>query len=208
MGSPRYRLGNAALTAKEWAKRLGIAANTFLIRVHIWGLERACSEPRGGQYRTVKYLAGERFGALLVLSRAPSTRKYGVTRREWLCRCDCGNERTASTSTLCSGKVVSCGCRSRACKVYTVAGGRGTARELASLAGIAVSTVYQRMVKGKPVLESRRSQPRLVTVHGETLNVSEWAKRVGVSRERMRQRLNKYPVEVAVVTPRGQEPSK
>jgi len=45
--------------------------------------------------------------------------------------------------------------------------------------------------------------PRIFTVNGSTGNMSQWARWIGISRERVRQRLLKYPPEVALTLPRG-----
>ena len=56
----------------------------------------------------MKYdLTNQRFGKLTVLSKAGKN-KYGHVL--WLCKCDCGNEKTASTSDLNHRSAVSCGC--------------------------------------------------------------------------------------------------
>ena len=58
-------------------------------------------------------LAGQRFGKLVAIQRegyyrTPSAkRNYGS---RWLCRCDCGTEKTASSYALKAGSVGSCGC--------------------------------------------------------------------------------------------------
>ena len=51
-------------------------------------------------------LIGERFGKLTVTS------KKGIenTQVVWLCKCDCGNETTATTNMLNSEGKISCGC--------------------------------------------------------------------------------------------------
>jgi len=54
-------------------------------------------------------LVGQRFGSWLVLAKGSSTR--GLTR--WLCRCDCGVERTVIGVHLRQGRSLSCGCTSR-----------------------------------------------------------------------------------------------
>ena len=51
-------------------------------------------------------LTGKRFGRLVVLSQALSSKRG----RSWLCQCDCGNQKILCTSHLNSGKVKSCGC--------------------------------------------------------------------------------------------------
>lgn len=52
-------------------------------------------------------LIGKRFGRLTVIERAGSN-EYGKAR--WLCQCDCGNYHYATTNTLKTGRVASCGC--------------------------------------------------------------------------------------------------
>ena len=47
-------------------------------------------------------LAGQRFGRLVAVSR------HG---RQWLWKCDCGNEKLIHTGNVKAGKTVSCGCR-------------------------------------------------------------------------------------------------
>lgn len=49
---------------------------------------------------------GQRFGRWLLLAKDP--RKTRPVR--WICRCDCGTERSVSVATLCKGESNSCGC--------------------------------------------------------------------------------------------------
>lgn len=59
----------------------------------------------------VKNLTGQRFGSLLVRTRAPSP-QLGVVY--WVCRCDCGSEVVVRSASLRGGTTKSCGClRSR-----------------------------------------------------------------------------------------------
>lgn len=51
-------------------------------------------------------LIGQRFGRWTVIE--PAENKNGLTM--WLCRCDCGTEKTVRTSHLKSGRSKSCGC--------------------------------------------------------------------------------------------------
>jgi hypothetical protein len=51
-------------------------------------------------------LTGERFGRLVALELAP--RQKG--RIYWVCRCDCGQQKTVSANKLMSGNTRSCGC--------------------------------------------------------------------------------------------------
>ena len=55
---------------------------------------------------------GRRYGRLVVVSRAPSTRDLSDGRlvTQWLCRCDCGEMHTARGGSLHGGQTLSCGC--------------------------------------------------------------------------------------------------
>ena len=55
-----------------------------------------------------KDLTGKRFGRLLVIKRNGSKNSCAA----WLCKCDCGNEKTISSSHLQQG-TKSCGCLSK-----------------------------------------------------------------------------------------------
>jgi len=55
-------------------------------------------------------LTGQRFGRLTVYSRTGSD-KSGQAM--WLCKCDCGNERTIRSNDLRNGQTQSCGCLQR-----------------------------------------------------------------------------------------------
>ncbi len=52
-------------------------------------------------------LTGKRIGRWTVVSRAQNDPKGGTV---WLCRCDCGNEKTVSGIVLRDGRSSSCGC--------------------------------------------------------------------------------------------------
>lgn len=53
-------------------------------------------------------LVGKRFGALVVLARAPDA---PCRARKWMCMCDCGQQRVAYGGSLRDGIAISCGCR-------------------------------------------------------------------------------------------------
>ena len=55
-------------------------------------------------------LVGNRYGALVVLSRAPKPEGTKSTSAFWLCQCDCGNTKVISGNVLKQGKTHSCGC--------------------------------------------------------------------------------------------------
>jgi len=52
-------------------------------------------------------LTGQRFGRLVVVSRAGSTKRKDV---RWLCQCDCGKTKFVSCPSLIEGRTQSCGC--------------------------------------------------------------------------------------------------
>lgn len=68
------------------------------------GHKKSCGCIRG-KNRSVD-LTGERFGKLLVLEKVNNVNG----RTAWLCKCDCGNEKIATTQLLRRGSVQSCGC--------------------------------------------------------------------------------------------------
>lgn len=50
-------------------------------------------------------LTNQKFGRLTVLER-----DYSKKRTSWICKCDCGNIKTVSSSNLKQGHTQSCGC--------------------------------------------------------------------------------------------------
>jgi hypothetical protein len=62
----------------------------------------------------MKDLINHRFGLLLVIDELDRVRKpCGKPVRVFLCKCECGNEKSIRMSDLTSGKTISCGCRVR-----------------------------------------------------------------------------------------------
>ena len=67
-------------------------------------------------------LTGLRFGRLVVIEQAEDyISPRGRHDANWLCRCDCGNYKTARTSDLKSGRTTSC----RRCNTYDLSGEYG-----------------------------------------------------------------------------------
>ena len=62
--------------------------------------------------QNTKNLIGQRFGKLLVVERAGSNKKSNA---EWLCLCDCGNEKIVLGTRLRKGITKSCGCLIKTC---------------------------------------------------------------------------------------------
>lgn len=52
-------------------------------------------------------LTGQRFGRLVVIERANSTKGGAAC---WLCECDCGNKTISVGADLRRGRILSCGC--------------------------------------------------------------------------------------------------
>lgn len=57
--------------------------------------------------KRVSDITGRRYGKLTVIRRAENTKN---NKTQWLCKCDCGNEKVVARSSLTSGKTRSCGC--------------------------------------------------------------------------------------------------
>lgn len=59
-----------------------------------------------------KDLTGQRFGRLTVIKRGENyiTPHSGKPRAQWLCKCDCGNEKLVLGESLTRNLIVSCGC--------------------------------------------------------------------------------------------------
>ncbi len=53
----------------------------------------------------------------------------------------------------------------------------------------------------------RGRRGRMFTHDGRTMCIADWAAEIGITRERLRQRLLKYSPEVALTTPRGEAPN-
>jgi len=62
-------------------------------------------KPRSGRTRVID-LTGDRYGRLVVISRAPNKGR----RVAWRCRCDCGAERIIASNNLRRRHTLSCGC--------------------------------------------------------------------------------------------------
>lgn len=63
-----------------------------------------------GQRKRVGDLTGKRFGQVLVIKQAESDK---WKKKQWLCKCDCGNDKILVGNELVNGRSKSCGCRRR-----------------------------------------------------------------------------------------------
>ena len=55
-------------------------------------------------------LLNKKFGMLTIISYSHCTKTEKHTTHYWLCKCDCGNEKTVQNSHLVHGSTESCGC--------------------------------------------------------------------------------------------------
>ncbi len=62
-----------------------------------------------GRSRKLTDLTGRQFGRLCAVQRVENTK---TGNSAWLCRCECGREKTIRASSLRSGNTKSCGCLS------------------------------------------------------------------------------------------------
>lgn len=58
----------------------------------------------------LKDYTGMRFGKLVVIKQVSERRSCRAIHRQFLCKCDCGNESTPWMSSLKAGATISCGC--------------------------------------------------------------------------------------------------
>ena len=58
-----------------------------------------------------KDLTGQRFGKLVVIKQADDfILPSGIHEAQWLCKCDCGNDKIVESRYLRMGLIKSCGC--------------------------------------------------------------------------------------------------
>ena len=80
------------------------------------GMNTGCGCRRG---TVPKDITGQRFGKLTAVRRLEE--KAGSSYK-WLCRCDCGGEKTAGLGSLVSGQVRSCGCEKQTRELRDITG--------------------------------------------------------------------------------------
>jgi len=82
-----------------------------------------------------------------------------------------------------------------------------TLREWAKKRGISVGLLRGRLTRGMPFAKALSpcglpSKDIFITFQGKTLNMSQWGVKLGLTRERVRQLLLKYPPEIALLPPK------
>jgi len=90
------------MNRKEISESLGVSTTTTARWFKQYGLQKPIIRSQAMD------LTGERFGKLIAIRPLEERTNSGQIR--WLCKCDCGNTTTVTTSTLTSGHTRSCGC--------------------------------------------------------------------------------------------------
>ena len=89
-------------------------------------------------------MTGQTFGKWTVL-REEEGRLKGTPRR-WICRCECGKEKSVATRDLRDGRSKSCGCYSPI--TLTFAHKTASLKEWAAITGIPYARLFQRYKSG------------------------------------------------------------
>jgi len=84
-----------------------LATKSFQYFKRKFSIEKSCGCIKRLKAPNFKYLVGQRYGRLVVISRAGNNNKQNSI---WKCKCDCGNENTVLAFNLVSGQTKSCGC--------------------------------------------------------------------------------------------------
>lgn len=77
------------------------------------GATPAAPERRPAYFKQPKFKPGDRVGLWTLLEFTPGTRRPVRKPASWLCRCDCGTERSVYSDNLTGGLSKSCGCAPR-----------------------------------------------------------------------------------------------
>lgn len=96
------RAGRDSQNYATWLCRCECGKEKIVSTKHLHGGIKSC-----GCVTRALNLAGQRFGHWLVVER---TENYRDGSAQWLCRCDCGNERIVLAGHLRKGTTKSCGC--------------------------------------------------------------------------------------------------
>lgn len=108
MASRVVTIGSTALPVREWLKRAGISRQAYFLRKASGMSEReALATPKCAARKPLMEINGQRFGRLVVESRAAPNR-HGQAR--YNCVCDCGARTVVDRSNIRSGHTRSCGC--------------------------------------------------------------------------------------------------
>lgn len=154
-------------------------------------------------------LTGQRFGKWTVLGRDPAPVLSGT---RWLVRCDCGHEASINGQALRLGRTAQCdGCRCpwrvgqklgmRTLIERIKSGWVAQCDECGALVTCQPSTLETMSCRRCGLREHKRG--RMFTINGETHNLAGWARKLGISREAIRVRIERgMSPEAACTTPR------
>ena len=143
---------------------------------------------------------GERFGKWTVILELKSMPNRS---RVFLCECECGIQRSIPQSNLLYGSSTQC----RRCstkqmwadgkhlgkrrhKIARLNGKRMTVREACEKTGLLEATIRSRIRKGVRLDAPKHGGHQLVH-DGVSMNMSGWARRFGVTRENIRQHIER-----------------
>ncbi len=74
----------------------------------ITGHTKSCGCIKKRPRKDTDTIIGNKYGKLTVLEELEERDKYN--QRQYLCKCDCGNEKIVRLDSLINGKTKSCGC--------------------------------------------------------------------------------------------------
>lgn len=200
-------------TLTQWCKVKDISINVVHSRIKRgMTVEDALTTPVKKVTRSD--LTGQRFGSLTVLGFAYTKDHKNI----WACRCDCGNERFVYTGELVGGRIKTCAeCVKKKRRVLTDNEGKVyTAEEVMALTGISLERVYSRLRDGwseDEVIHTPRKisgfgSGQIIEYNGESHNIPEWGRIIGISSTAIRYRLKtKLPLD-EVLNPRARPNGK
>ena len=128
---------------------------------------------------------GDKFGRLTVVETniklADKSRKH-----IWhFCKCDCGNTTIVTEEGLLNNSYISCGCYRKE-----------KAREQIAI---------NRQIMIKNGNSTRPGTARYITFNDVTHTLSEWANKIGISKQALSKRLEKMSIEEALTTKKGEK---
>jgi hypothetical protein len=197
-------INGETLSLKEWSRRTGIGYPTLKQRYdHGWPLASFLTPP--APFKRVGDLTGQQIGEWTILGRGPN-KQYdcGQSIPMWRCRCSCGEVRDVNGHHLVQG-------RSRFCAQREHWVGKTFGKK--TIYGLDLQVYLWRC--NDCGHEGRNKQlsdltkwgckgcdppGRVFTFNGESHNLAGWAKKVGITREAMRLRVERgVPPEQAFV---------
>lgn len=84
--------------------------------IHNCSKDCGCGRKQMLRDKETKNLVGKKFGKLSVIELLPDSNKF--KRRQYKCKCDCGNEIIVPSSSLTTNHTLSCGCLNSYYNIY------------------------------------------------------------------------------------------